>query len=68
MSKNLVRFSQVPVGAMFKRYNALYRKIVHTGDMQGKAIKKDYRDNCLRLDNGKTERFQGSILVEVVEK
>ena len=65
MSKNLIRFSQLPVGAIFKRYNVIYKKTNHTGEMQGKHC-RDYRDNCVRVENGKTEKIQGSTLVEVI--
>lgn len=64
MSKNLVRLSQVPVGATFKYFNALYKKICQVQSGCGKG--RDYRDNCIRLDNGKTLRLQGSWLVEVI--
>lgn len=62
MSKNLIRLSQVPVGAIFKRYTILYKKTYEV-----KSGKRNYQDNCLRLDNGKTERIQGSVLVEVIK-
>lgn len=63
MSKNLIRLSQVPVGATFKIYNIRYKKIYQI--TQGK---RNYQDNCVRLDSGKTERIQGSVLVEVINE
>lgn len=63
MSKNLIRLSQVPVGATFKRYTILYKKTCEV-----KSGKRNYQDNCVRLDSGKTERIQGSVLVEVINE
>lgn len=62
MSKNLIRMSSVPVGAIFKRYTVLYKKTYQIKSSKG----GDYNDNCIRLDNGKSERIQGSTLVEVI--
>ena len=62
MSKNLIRLSQVPVGATFKIYNIRYKKIYQI--TQGK---RNYQDNCVRLDNQKSMRLHGSYLVEIVD-
>lgn len=63
MTKNLIRFSQVPVGAIFKCYGAIYKKIHQTKGMNGKA---DYQHNALRLDNGKTFKLHGNYPVEII--
>lgn len=63
MIKNLIRLAQVPVGATFKYLNVLYIK-THNFKSGGK---KDYKDNCVRLDNQKSMRLHGSYLVEVVK-
>lgn len=62
MTRNLIRLAQVPVGATFKYLNVLYIK---THEVLGRC-RKDYEDNCIRLDNQKTLRLHGSYLVEVV--
>ena len=63
MSKQLVRVAQVPIGATFKYLNVLYLK---THNVKSGNGKKDYEDNCVRLDNQKSMRLHGSYLVEVV--
>lgn len=64
MTRNLIRVAQVPVGATFKYLNVLYLK---THNVLGKNGKKDYEDNCVRLDNNKSMRLHGSYLVEVIK-
>ena len=63
MIRELVRLANVPVGATFKYLNVLYLK---THNVLGKNGKKDYEDNCVRLDTQKSLRLHGSYLVEVV--
>ena len=67
MSKNLVRLSQVPMGATFKYFGALYKKIHQTRKSGvGKHQGRDYEPNVLRLDNGKTFKLHGSVPVEII--
>ena len=63
MCRELVRLARVPVGATFKYLNVLYLK---THDVMNSGGKKDYEDNCIRLDTQKSLRLHGSYLVEVV--
>lgn len=63
MLKGQIRFSQCPVGATFKCYGAIYKKIHQTKAMNGRA---DYQPNALRLDNGKTFKLHGSVPVEII--
>ena len=63
MIRELVRLARVPVGATFKYLNVLYVK-THKFKSGGK---KDYEDNCVRLDNQKPMRLHGSYLVEIVD-
>ena len=62
--KELVRVSQVPVGATFKYLNVLYLK---THERKAHTGYKDYEDNCVRLDNNKSTKLHGSFLVEVIK-
>lgn len=64
MTRNLVRVAQVPVGATFKYFGALYIKTRNL--LSGGNNGRDYGNNAQRLDNGKEVRIQGSYLVEVV--
>lgn len=63
MIRELVRLAQVPVGATFKYLNVLYLK---TRNVSNRGGRKDYEDNCVRLDTQKSLRLHGSYLVEVV--
>ena len=63
MTRNLIRLAQVPIGATFKYLNVLYLK---THNIESGNGKRDYQDNCVRLDNNKSMRLHGSYLVEVV--
>ena len=63
MIRELVRLARVPVGATFKYLNVLYLK-THNVKSGGK---KDYENNCIRLNTQKPMRLHGSYLVEVVD-
>lgn len=53
----LIRFTQVPVNAIFKYNNKLYRKT---------RMKATYQTNCVKVENGIEYKLHGCTLVELI--
>lgn len=63
MANSLIKLSQVQVGDTF-----IYDHVLYVKTCQIKLRVKNYQDNCVRVDNGKSVRLNGHCLVKVVRQ
>jgi len=52
-----IRFTQVPVGAIFRYNNKLYKKT---------RMKATYQTNCVKVENGVEYKLHGCTQVELI--